>query len=297
MYATDSAPLLAAGSIAFQGVRGAYSEAAILGVAARDYLGNNIERIGVRYFDSLVSGVAEGQFDLGMLPVENSTAGIVKGNHQRINGNEVDILLHVAFPVRHCLLGLKEQKLSSIDDALSHYQALGQCARYLEQQSIKPTEYFDTAGAAEHIARGNNPKSAAIASEICADIFGLDILARNIQDRSDNTTHFYVIAAQGRFDQINEAQARQTWLANAYEDLEVDEPHVDIEKAPTVQKLRELLDTWALDYELDIKPKEGESSQGVFIKFRGDGFNDEHVEELRLYRPRLIGTFPLVELD
>jgi prephenate dehydratase len=98
--------------------------------------------------------------------------------------------------VHHCLVGLPGTPIASIREALSHIQALGQTREYLRGKGITPVTYFDTAGAAKEVARAGDPTRAAVASALAAEIYGLEILDRNIEDAEHNTTRFLIMSRE-----------------------------------------------------------------------------------------------------
>jgi prephenate dehydratase len=170
--------------VAYQGEPGAYSDEAAAAVfPGADAVGFATFRLT---FDALAMGAAE----KAVLPVENSSAGVVQ---------EVSDLLwelpglrvvgeHV-LPVRHCLLGWP----GPVERALSHPQALAQCDRYLHSRQIRSVAFHDTAGAARAVAEQRQPGTAAIASKAAAARYGLYVLAESIQDDSENRTRFVVV--------------------------------------------------------------------------------------------------------
>jgi prephenate dehydratase len=170
--------------IAYQGEPGAYSDEAVTALFPE------AEAKGFATFRLTFDALEMGAVDAAVLPVENSTAGVVQ---------EVSDLLwelpglrivrdHVQ-PVRHCLLGWP----GPVERALSHPQALAQCERYLHGRQIRPVAFHDTAGAARAVAEQRQPGTAAIASRAAAARYGLYVLADAIQDDSENRTRFVVV--------------------------------------------------------------------------------------------------------
>jgi prephenate dehydratase len=130
----------------------------------------------------------------GLIPVENTIAGTVVENYDLLFANDVFVIAEVYLPIRHTLLGKKGTRLEEITQAFSHPHALKQCKDYLKSHGIKMMPTYDTAGAAQAVADGDRTDCAAIASELCAEIYDMEILARNIQSNNSNTTRFFVIA-------------------------------------------------------------------------------------------------------
>jgi prephenate dehydratase len=176
------------GPIAFQGALGANSDMACRAVFP------GIPTLPCVAFEDVFAAVREGRAERAMIPVENSQNGRVADIHHLLPGGALKIVGEYFLPVHHCLLGVRGAKLSDIREALSHIQALGQCRDNLRAAGIMPVTYFDTAGAAEAVARLGDPTKAALASSLAAEIYGLDILKSNFEDAPDNTTRFLIMS-------------------------------------------------------------------------------------------------------
>jgi len=170
--------------IAFQGIRGAYSEAALL---AR--LGD-VEPVGYALSEQVFDAVESGEVDGGFVPVENSIVGPVGVNNDLLLERNVVATAESYFPVEHCLLGRAGERLEDVKAVCSHPVALAQCRDFLDRHGMRPVLEYDTAGAAEIVARRKAPGEAAIASKRCAAIYGLAVLAENIQTVQNNLTRF-----------------------------------------------------------------------------------------------------------
>jgi prephenate dehydratase len=129
-----------------------------------------------------------------MIPIENSVAGRVADIHHLLPDSGLHIVGEWFLPIHHQLMAPKGARLTDIKTVESHVQALGQCRRTVRKLGIKPVVAGDTAGAARLIAERGNKANAAIASRLAADIYGLDILAENVEDEDHNTTRFVVLA-------------------------------------------------------------------------------------------------------
>lgn len=175
--------------VAFQGIRGAYSEMALY-----EHFGKNVETVGCDSFDDVFDQVNRGAVTYGFIPVENTIAGTVVENYDLLFANDLFVVAEAYLSVRHTLLAKNGAKLENIKEALSHPHALKQCKAYLKSKNIRMMPTFDTAGAARAVAAGDRMDCAAIASERCAEIYGMDILDRNIQTSNSNTTRFFVIS-------------------------------------------------------------------------------------------------------
>ncbi len=175
--------------VAFQGIRGAYSE-----MALHEHFGKTVETVGCDSFDEVFELVIRDEVLYGFIPVENTIAGTVVENYDLLFANDVFVIAEVYLPVRHTLLAKKGARIKQIREAFSHPHALKQCKAYLKSHDIRPVPTYDTAGAAQTVAAGERMDCAAIASELCAEIYDMEILERNIQTNSSNTTRFFVIA-------------------------------------------------------------------------------------------------------
>lgn len=176
--------------IAFQGVLGAYSDL----VCRAAYPG--AETLPCPSFEAAMAALRDGQCDLAMLPCENSLAGRVPDIHRMLPDSGLFVVGEHFQRVEHCLLAPKGASLSTLKRAHSHPVALGQILRLLKEMSLTPVIEADTAGAAALIAERGGVEDAAIASELAAEIYGLEVLKRNVEDESHNTTRFYVMARE-----------------------------------------------------------------------------------------------------
>ena len=176
-------------TIAFQGEDGAYSQEAIF-----ETFGADTPTLACSSFNEIFRAVETGAAELGMLPIENSTAGAINQSYDLLLDHDLKIAREVVFRVRHALLANAGTTLADIQRVYSHPQALAQCERFLAEHHWEPVVAYDTAGAAKQLAESPAKNAAAIASETAARLYGLNILARNIQDLSNNLTRFFVIA-------------------------------------------------------------------------------------------------------
>ncbi|XP_039012908.1 arogenate dehydratase 3-like [Hibiscus syriacus] len=178
--------------VAYQGVPGAYSEAA----AGKAY--PNCEAIPCDQFEVAFKAVELWIADRAVLPVENSLGGSIHRNYDLLLRHRLHIVGEVQLPVHHCLLALPGVRKEYLSRVISHPQALAQCEHTLTKLGLNVTREAvdDTAGAAEYIATNNLRDTAAIASARAADLYGLQILADGIQDDSSNVTRFVMLARE-----------------------------------------------------------------------------------------------------
>jgi prephenate dehydratase len=183
--------------VAFQGIQGAYSELAVYA-----HFGKGVETVGCESFEEVFEAVARGRAERGVIPVENTIAGTVVENYDLLLNTDSAIIAEIYLPIRHTLLAPTGVALDDVRKAYSHPHALKQCREFLKTRGIRPVPVYDTAGAARQVAGWHRQDRAAIASELCAEIYGMQILARDIQSNRSNTTRFFVIVPK---DQIPHA--------------------------------------------------------------------------------------------
>ncbi len=147
-------------------------------------------------FEDALNAIASGEVDLGMIPIENSVAGRVADIHHLMPGAGLHIVAEWFLPIRNQLVGLRGVKLAEIKSVESHTMALGQCRNFLRKLGVRTVVAADTAGAAREVAERRDRGCAAIASKLAAEIYGLDILAANIEDESHSTTRFIVLSRE-----------------------------------------------------------------------------------------------------
>ncbi|MEL6646913.1 MAG: prephenate dehydratase [Pseudomonadota bacterium] len=175
--------------IAFQGELGAYSHQ-----ACREAY-PNMEPLACRTFEDAIEAVRSGDAALAMLPVENSTFGRVADIHHLLPHSGLYIVDEAFVRVRITLLGVPGARLADVTHAMSHTMLLGQCRAFLGENGIQRVTGADTAGSARQVAQDGRPEQAALASELAGEIYGLDVLARDIEDEGNNTTRFLVMSA------------------------------------------------------------------------------------------------------
>ena len=178
------------GRIAFQGEPGAYSHQACHDARP------DMEAVPCRTFEDVIEMVRKGEADLAMLPVENSTYGRVADIHYLLPESGLKIIDEAFVRVHINLLALKGATLADVKTAMSHTVLLGQCRGFLQQHGLHRIVGADTAGSAKIVAEEGDKSVAALASELAGEIYGLDVLARHIEDKQDNTTRFLIMSRQ-----------------------------------------------------------------------------------------------------
>lgn len=176
--------------IAFQGVPGAYSDLACRAAWP------GWTTLPCPSFETAIAAVREGRADMAMLPCENSLAGRVPDIHRLLPESGLSVIGEHFERIELCLLAPKGATLQTVKRAHSHPVALGQVRGALARMGIAAVVEADTAGSAEIIAAKGGTEDAAVASRLAGEIYGLEVLASNIEDATHNTTRFYVCARE-----------------------------------------------------------------------------------------------------
>lgn len=184
--------------IAYQGEPGAFSHQASLRWFP--------DHVPTPYatFEQAFEAIKSGEADLGMIPVENSLAGRVSDVHHLLPHSGLKIVGERFLPIELNLMAVPETTLGAIKVASSHPMALMQCRQSLAALNILPEAYHDTAGTARILSETRELDRAAIAPEIAAEIYGLQILKRNMEDASHNTTRFLVLCCENQVTAVSD---------------------------------------------------------------------------------------------
>jgi prephenate dehydratase len=193
-------------NIVFQGERGAKSHSACRAAYP------NHEPVACATFEDAFAAIAAGEAELGMIPIENSVAGRVADIHHLMPTSDLHIVAEYFLPVRHQLMAPKGAQLSAIKSVESHVMALGQCRNIIRRLGLKPIVAADTAGSAREVAERGDKSRAAIASRLAAEIYGLDILAEDVEDEAHNTTRFVVLAREAQWARRGEGAIVTTFV-------------------------------------------------------------------------------------
>lgn len=177
--------------MAYQGDRGAYGEEAVLAA-----FGADAEPVPVASLDDVFKDVAAGRVDAGVAAIENSQAGSINRTYDLLRGHDLFIVGEAEVRVDHCLLALPGTRLEDVTRVHSHAVALEQCDAFLARLGVEAVVHYDTAGSARMIAEERRVNEGAVASRRAAELYGLDVLAENVQTIKDNRTRFVVIARE-----------------------------------------------------------------------------------------------------
>lgn len=180
--------------VVFQGAEGAYSQAAMM-----QYFGNGIDSFHVDTFRDAMSAIEEGSADFAVLPIENSTAGIVSDIYDLLVEFENYIVGEQIIKIEHCLLGVPGTQIEDIKTVYSHPQSLMQSARFLNEYNWKQISMQNNAFAAQKVVEDGDRTQAAIASAYAGQIYGLEILKRGVNQSETNSTRFIIVTNQKVF--------------------------------------------------------------------------------------------------
>ena len=181
--------------LVFQGMEGAYSQAAL-----QQFFGDNKNVFHVDTFRDAMEAIEEGSADFAVLPIENSSAGAVSQVYDLLVEFENYIVGEVVIPIRHTLAGIAGTKMDEIERVYSHPQGLMQSARFLDEHGAwQQISVANTAMAAKKVLEDGRRNQAAICSEYAAEIYGLEILQREINSSEKNSTRFIIVTNQKVF--------------------------------------------------------------------------------------------------
>ena len=264
--------------VSFQGEPGAYSEQAVF-----NYYGE-VETVPCESFDAMFDSVASGKSDFALAPIENSLAGSIHQNYDLLLQHDLHIIGEYLLRVQHCLITMPGVNKSEIKKAISHPQALGQCAAYLRNLEIKPEPVYDTAGSVKMLKESGARDTAAIASRRAAEIYEMQIIEEGIEDNAENYTRFLAIGRESVIP-TNEAKTSIVFTLK-------NQPG-SLFKAISVFALRDIDLT-----KIESRPLQGKPWEYLFyIDFIGSMHDDvsihalEHLGEYALTL-RVLGSYP-----
>ena len=193
--------------IAIQGIQGSNHHQVAL-----NYFGEQIDLVECLSFDFLVEQLLEGKADKGVMAIENTIAGSIIPNYNLIYHNGLHIIGEYYLSIHHHLMVLKGQTITDIEEVRSHPMALLQCKDFFKKfPNIKMVEDVDTAETAKQIQEKQIQNMAAIAPEVAAQLYGLNIVAKDIQTIKNNATRFIIVKTKNKElpkEEINKASVR-----------------------------------------------------------------------------------------
>lgn len=174
--------------VAFQGESGAYSE-----MAALQHFGFNIELVQHKTLSDVFETVESKKADCAIVPIENSIEGSVNETYDLLLETKLMVSSEVYLRVVHCLIGYSDSSMEKIQVIYSHPQALGQCRGFIKSHGFEPIPFYDTAGSVKMLKEFRIENAAAIAGERAAEIYGMKVFAKGIEDSKNNYTRFLVL--------------------------------------------------------------------------------------------------------
>lgn len=269
--------------VAFQGEPGAYSE-----LAAVDFFGKDVVSLPCTSFEEVFSSVVSGECDHGIIPIENSLAGSIHRNYDLLLRHELHIVGEYHLRVSHCLLAMPGVRLEEIKRVHSHPQALAQCETNLKRLGLERVVEADTAGSARLLNERNDRQAGALASSRAAEVYGLQILATDMEDNPANYTRFLILAPQPYQTRDPEIGDYKTSIVFSLKNL----PGV-LFKALGVFALRDIDLT-----KIESRPLSGQPWEYFFyVDFAGHAVSAnggralEHLQEMATFY-RLLGSYP-----
>lgn len=178
--------------VVFQGVEGAYSQQAM-----QEYFGKDCDSFHVETWKDAMEAIKNGYADYAVLPIENSSAGIVSENYDLLVEYDNYIVAEQIIKIDHVLVGCADADISDIKTVYSHPQALMQCSDYLEEhRNWEKISIKNTAMAAKKVNDDHDLSQAAIAGRITAELYGLKVLDEAIQNDKNNSTRFIIVSGK-----------------------------------------------------------------------------------------------------
>jgi len=180
-------------SVAYQGTDGAFSHQAAYRHFEERY--SEVECIGYDTFEEAARAVEQEKADYAILPIENTTAGSINQTYDILGEGKLHIVGEEAIRIIHCLLAIEEVPIERIKRIISHPQALAQCSHFLSKlHRCKVESYLDTAMSAKKVVEDGDLSQAAIAGSYAAQLYGLEILKRDLANQSKNFTRFVIVS-------------------------------------------------------------------------------------------------------
>ena len=175
--------------VAFQGESGAYSE-----MAALQHFGSSVELLPHKTLSDIFEAVENRKSDHAIVPIENSIEGSVNETYDLLLNTKLMVSNEVYLRVVHCLISYGDGSMEKIQAVYSHPQALGQCRGFIKSHGFEPIPFYDTAGSVKMLKELQIENAAAIAGERAAEIYGMKIFAKSIEDSKNNYTRFLVLS-------------------------------------------------------------------------------------------------------
>lgn len=265
--------------VAFQGELGAYSEE-----AAFQFFGTSIQLKPCESLDDVFEAVEQDEVEFGVVPAENSLEGSISRVYDLLLDSSLKVCGEIELRVVHCLIGVPQARLDLIKKVYSHPQALGQCKTFLRQLGCELIPTYDTAGSVKIIKTMGTTDSGAVASARAAEIYGMKVLTREIEDNPNNFTRFFILAKHDSPPSGNDKTSivfsvkhKPGALYQSLKELAVRNINLTkIESRPTRQK------PWEYNFYLDF---DGHREDKVFQEAL------ENLENISLF-VKVLGSYP-----
>jgi chorismate mutase/prephenate dehydratase len=269
-------------TVAFQGEVGAYSEE-----AAFQFFGTAIEIRPRETLEGVFRVVEEGGVQYGIIPVENSLEGSISQSYDLMLESGLRVCGEVDLRVIHCLIAGPDAGLDTVKKVYSHPQALGQCRSFLKHLKVALIPSYDTAGSVKMIKESGLVDSAAIASARAAEIYGMKVIASEIEDNPNNFTRFFILAGKDSppsgNDKTSIVFSTKDRPGALYEALgEFSQRNINLaklESRPTRQK------PWQYNFYLDFEGHREEAAAREAL---------DRVEKLSIFL-KVLGSYPRAE--
>lgn len=253
--------------VAFQGERGAYSESAV-----RAFFGDDTKVKPCRDLIEVFESVHKQEAQFGVVPIENSLEGSVNQTYDLFLTHNLKVSGEIVIRISHCLIANPDTSLEKVKTVYSHPQALAQCRTFLERLGSELIPTYDTAGSVKMLKEKGLKDAAAIASERAAKIYGMKILARDIEDTPANYTRFFVVSkddapktGKDKTSIIFAATHTPGALYHALEEFEKRKINLTkIESRPTKQK------PWEYNFYLDFEGHRTEKNCAEALQALGE---------------------------
>lgn len=273
-------------TVAFQGIHGANSELAI-----RQRFGSDIATLPCESLSMLFEVIDTRQVTYAMLPIENALAGAVAQAYELLMDHDLRIQADVVLHVHHALMTQPGVSLDDLEVVRSHPQALAQCEKFLRRHHLKPVQWYDTAGAAHDLSKmtEGGRQVGVLASELAGELYGLNILQREVEDVPFNFTRFFVLGhedpVRGEYNKTSIVFGVRNRPAALYECLgEFASRGINLTK-------------------LESRPRRNRPWEPVFfVDFEGH-WQDNHVMDMmarllqRASFVKMLGSYPATKLD
>jgi chorismate mutase / prephenate dehydratase len=175
--------------VAVYGERGSYTEQAALG-----HFGASARYLYFRYISDVFDSVEEGKSDFGIVPIENSIEGAVTQTYDQLVEFKLHVVGEAKLRINHCLIAYPGVRLEDVRHVYSQQQALGQCREYLQRLRAETIPYYDTAGSVKMLKEKKLKNAAAVGSSRAASIYGMKVLAKDIETNKHNYTRFFIVS-------------------------------------------------------------------------------------------------------